>query len=112
MALYRKNGSKVYTMDFVFMAQRIVESTHVKTLVLARRVIAARRLKLEESRAGLRRVAPIRTFTAFAEAWFEMKQVSWETNTARIKTANLSHLLRKFGKKFVTDFKPKSIAAY
>jgi len=33
-------------------------------------------------------------------------------NTARIKTSNLSHLLPKFGKRFVTDFKPEAIAAH
>lgn len=76
MALYRKNVSKVYTTGFVFMAQRIVESTHVKTQALARRVVAARRLRLDEGRAGLRKVAPIRTFAAAAKAWFEMEQVS------------------------------------
>lgn len=76
MALYRKNGSKVYTIDFVFMAQHIVESTHVKTLALAPRFVVARRLRLDEGRAGLRKVAPIRTFAAAAKARFEMKQVS------------------------------------
>ena len=28
MAIYRYHGSKVYTMDFMFMGQRIRESTH------------------------------------------------------------------------------------
>jgi integrase len=112
MAIYRKNGSKVYTMDFVFMGHRIVESTHVRTLALARRVVADRRLKLEEGRAGLRKAVPIRTFAAAAKTWLEMKQVTWEKNTTRIETANLSHLLPKFGKTLVTDFKPETIAAY
>lgn len=99
-------------MDFVFQGQRIFESTHVKTKVLANQVERNRILALEEGRAGIKKPVGMRTFKAASDAWLEMKEVALEKNTNRIEQTNLGHLMPTFGKTFVSDITPESISAY
>ena len=53
MSIYRYKGSKVWTMDFMFHAQRIRESTGTRSKTLAQKIQDKRRRALEEGAAGL-----------------------------------------------------------
>ena len=58
-------------MDFIFLKKRFVESTHVRTLTLARRVERARKQSLEENRTGLKPIAAPQFFSAAAEEFMK-----------------------------------------
>jgi hypothetical protein len=48
MSLFRYQGSKVWTMDFLFHGQRIRESTGTRSKTLAQKIENKRRRALEE----------------------------------------------------------------
>ncbi len=112
MAVYRKKGTKFYTMDFLFKGRRIVESTEVSTLTMARTVERNRRRELEEGRAGIKKQDGPDFFRATGDRWLEMKSATLEPSALRIERTNLGHLCPIFGKQFVTDINPEDIAAY
>ncbi len=113
MSIYRYTGSKVWTMDFMFHAQRIRESTGTRSKTLAKKIEDKRRRGLEEGAAGLnsRRNRPL-LFSVAAEQYLNMKQDRWETKTRLIAENNLAHLLPIFGKRLLVDIEARDIRAY
>jgi hypothetical protein len=91
MSLYRYQGSKVYTMDFMFHGQRIRESTGTRSKTLAQEIERKRRRALEEGAAGLnsKRNRPL-LFSIAAEEYLRMKEARWESKTRLIAENNLA----------------------
>ena len=111
MAVFRYKGSKVWTMDFVFHAQRIRESTGTtqNTRAEDRSQTAAR---LEEGTAGIRKHQQPRLFSVASEAWLDLKKATLAPRSVMIEKANLAHLLPEFGRKLVCDIEPRDVAKY
>jgi len=99
-------------MDFWFHGQRIYESTQATNKALAQRIERNRRTALEEGRAGVKKSTGPKFFKETSKLWLDMKEPTWEPNSHRIETTNLEKLLPVFGKTFVTEITPESIAAY
>src|SRR5665213_1670023 len=101
MSIFRYKGSKVWTMDFVFHAQRIRESTGTSSKTLAGKIEAKRRRELEEGTAGIRKHQQPRLFSVASEAWLDLKKATLAPRSVMIEKANLAHLLPEFGRKLV-----------
>jgi hypothetical protein len=67
MSVFRYKGSNVWTMDFVFHAQRIRESTGTSAKTLAQKIEAKRRRELEEGAAGIRKAQ--RSLSRLRNGW-------------------------------------------
>jgi integrase len=113
MSIYRYKGSKVWTMDFRFHAQRIRESTGTRSKTLAQKIEDKRRRGLEEGAAGLnsKRNRPL-LFSIAAEEYLKMKEDRWEAKTRLIAKNSLAHLLPVFGKRLLVDIEASDIRAY
>jgi len=113
MSIYRYKGSKVWTMDFRFHAQRIRESTGTRSKTLAQKIEDKRRRGLEEGAAGLnsKRNRPL-LFSIAAEEYLKMKEDRWEAKTHLIAKNSLAHLLPVFGKRLLVDIEASDIRAY
>ena len=112
MSLYRYQGSKVWTMDFMFQGQRIRESTGTRSKTLAQKIEDKRRRGLEEGSAGIRKRERPRLFSVAADDWLEMKQSSLAPKTVLIEKTNLAHLKPEVGGKLVCDIDAHDIAKY
>lgn len=112
MSIYRYKGSKVWTMDFIFHAQRIRESTGTSSKTLAQKIEAKRRRGLEEGTAGIRKPQQPRLFSVSSEAWLDLKKATLAPRSVMIEKANLAHLLPEFGRKLVCDIEPRDVAKY
>lgn len=112
MSVYRDKGSKIWTMDFVFHAQRIRESCGTRSKTLALEIQRKRRQSLEEGSAGIRRRNQPRLVSVAAEAWLEAKQGTLEPSTIIGYRADLKHLLPMFGKSLICDLEPRDISNY
>jgi integrase len=112
MSIYRYKGSKVWTMDFMFHAQRIRESTGTRSKTLAEKIADKRRRELEEGTAGIRKRQQPQLLSIASEAWLEMKKSSLAPKTVVIERTNLSHLLPELGRKLVVDIDARDIARY
>jgi integrase len=113
VSIYRYKGSKVWTMDFMFHAQRIRESTGTRSKTLAKKIEDKRRRELEEGAAGLnsKRNRPL-LFSIAAEEYLRMKTDRWEAKTRLIAKNNLAHLLPFFAKRLLVDIEAADIRAY
>ena len=70
MSLYRYKGSKVWTMDFVFHAQRIRESTGTSSKTLAEKIERKRRGDLKRAqRAFASRSSPVCSPLRLKHGW-------------------------------------------
>lgn len=112
MSVFRYKGSKVWTMDFVFHAQRVRESTGTSSKTLAQKIEAKRRRDLEEGTAGIRKHQQPRLFSVASEAWLDLKKATLAPRSVMIEKANLAHLLPEFGRKLVCDIEPRDVAKY
>ena len=112
MSVFRYKGSKVWTMDFVFHAQRIRESTGTPSKNLAQKIEAKRRRELEEGTAGIRKHQQPRLFSVASEAWLDLKRATLAPRSVMIEKANLAHLLPEFGRKLVCDIESCDVAKY
>jgi integrase len=112
MSIYRYRGSKVWTMDFMFHAQRIRESTGTRSKTLAQKIEDKRRRELEEGTAGIRKRQQPQLLSIASEAWLEMKKSSLSPKTVVIEKTNLAHLLPELGRKLVVDIDARDIAKY
>src|SRR5437879_2128808 len=112
MSVFRYKGSKVWTMDFVFHAQRIRESTGTRSKTLAQKVENKRRRELEEGTAGIRKYQQPRILSVAADEWLEMKKATLAARSVIIEKANLAHLLPELGKKLVCDIEARDVARY
>lgn len=112
MSIYRYKGSKVWTMDFMFHAQRIRESTGTRSKTLAKKIEDKRRHALEEGAAGIRRHQQPRLLSVAAEEWLDLKKTTLSPRSVLIEKANLAHLLPNLGRKLVCDLDAHDIAKY
>jgi integrase len=112
MSIYRYKGSKVWTLDFIFHAQRIRESTGTTSKTLAEKIERKRRRDLEEGTAGIRKHQQPRLFSVASEAWLDLKKATLAPRSVMIEKANLTHLLPEFGRKLVCDLEPRDVAKY
>ena len=112
MSVFRYKGSKVWTMDFVFHAQRIRESTGTSSKTLAQKIEAKRRRDLEEGTAGIRKHQQPRLLSVASEAWLDLKKATLAPRSVMIEKANLKHLLPELGRKLVCDIDARDVAKY
>jgi hypothetical protein len=112
MSLFRYNGSKVWTMDFIFHGQRIRESTGTRSKTLAAKIEVKRRRELEEGTAGIRKRRVPRLFSVEATAWLEIKKATLAPRSVLIERANLAHLLPEFGHQLVCDIEASDVTRY
>ena len=112
MSLYRYQGSKIWTMDFVFQGQRIRESTGTRSKTLAQKIERKRRRGLEEGAAGIRKPQQPRLLSVAADDWLDMKKPAWSPKMLVIEKTNLAHLLPELGRKLVCDIDASDVARY
>jgi integrase len=112
VSIYRYKGSKVWTMDFMFHAQRIRESTGTRSKTLALKIEGKRRRGLEEGRAGIRKPQQPRLLSVAADDWLDMKKTAWSPKMLVIEKTNLAHLLPELGRKLVVDIDARDISRY
>ncbi|WP_348265271.1 integrase [Telmatobacter sp. DSM 110680] len=112
MAVFRYKGSKVWTMDFLFHAQRIRESTGTRSKTLALKIEDKRRRELEEGAAGIRKQRHPLLLSVAADEWLDMKKATLAPRSVKIEQANLAHLLPELGRKLICDIEAREIARY
>jgi len=99
--------------EFLFMGQRVRESSHSRSRTVARDAERQRRRELEESVNGLRdrRKRPL-LFSAAAKDYLETKQGDIKESTYRIESKSVDHLSPFFGKLLLADIDGRDIARY
>ena len=112
MSVFRYKGSKVWTMDFLFHAQRIRESTGTRSKTLALKIEDKRRRALEEGAAGSRKQRQPLLLSVAADEWLDMKKATLAPRSVKIEQANLAHLLPQLGRKLICDLEAADVARY
>lgn len=112
MSVFRYKGSKVWTMDFLFHAQRIRESTGTRSKTLALKIEDKRRRALEEGAAGIRKQRQPLLLAVAADEWLDMKKATLAPRSVKIEQANLAHLLPELGRKLICDLEAADVARY
>ena len=112
MSVFRYKGSKVWTMDFLFHAQRIRESTGTRSKTLALKIEDKRRRTLEEGAAGIRKQRQPLLLSVAADEWLELKKATLAPRSVKIEQANLAHLLPELGRKLICDLEAADVARY
>ncbi len=112
MSIYRYKGSKVWTMDFMFQAQRVRESTGTSSKTLAGKIADKRRRELEEGTAGIKKSATPKMFSFAAEAWLDLKKGTLAPSSVAINRGCLAHLLPVFGKTLLSDIDAHDVSRY
>jgi len=112
MSVFRYKGSKVWTMDFLFHAQRIRESTGTRSKTLALKIEDKRRRALEEGAAGIRKRRQPLLLSVAADEWLELKKATLALRSVKIEQANLAHLLPELGRKLICDLEAADVARY
>ena len=109
--LYRRG--QVWWYEFLFMGQRVRESSHSPSRTLAREAARHRRRELEESVNGLRdkRRRPL-LFSVAAREYLDCKKGNVAPSTYRIESKNLDHLASGFGKLLISDINGRDITRY
>jgi len=112
MAIYRYHGSKVYTMDFMFMGQRIRESTHQTSKTRAKEVHDARKQKLRDGVSGYKKSARPLLMSVAASQWLDLRKPAWSPKMYVIEKTNVAHLSPELGRHLLQDIEAKHIARY
>lgn len=112
MSIYRYHGSKVWTMDFMFMGQRIRESTHQTSRTRAQEVHDRRKQKLRDGVSGYKKRARPLLFSVAASDWLELRKPTWSPKMYVIEKTNIAHLAPEFGKHLLPDIEAKHVARY
>jgi integrase len=112
MAIYRYHGSRVWTMDFMFMGQRIRESTHQTSKTRAQEVHDARKQKLRDGVSGYKKRSRPLLMSVAASQWLELRKPGWSPKMYVIERTNVAHLSPELGKHLLTDIEAKHIARY
>jgi integrase len=112
MAVYRYHGSRVWTMDFMFMGQRIRESTHQTSKTRALEAHDRRKQEVRDGVSGYKK--PIRPllFSAAASQWLELKKTAWSPKMYVIEKTNMAHLSPELGRLLLTNIEAKHIVRY
>jgi integrase len=112
MSLYRRKGSKVWVMDFMFHGQRIRESTGAHSKTLAGKIEGKRRYGLEAGAGGIREQHQPRLLSVAAEEWQEEKELRWAPKMRGIAKNSLAHLLPVVGKRLLIEIEAEDISKY
>lgn len=112
MAIYRYHGSKVWTMDFMFMGQRIRESTHQTSKTRAQEVHDARKQKLRDGVSGYKKRTRPLLMSVAASQWLELRKPVWSPKMYVIEKTNIAHLSPEFGRCLLPDIEARHIARY
>jgi integrase len=112
MSIYRYNGSKVWTMDFMFQGQRIRESTGTRSKTLAQKIQVKRRCQLEEGAAGIRKQQTPRLLSVAAVEWLETKKLAWSPKMCVVAANGVNHLLPVFARKLLVDIEARDVTKY
>ncbi|HEY2466810.1 MAG TPA: site-specific integrase [Terracidiphilus sp.] len=112
MSVFRYQGSKVWTMDFLFHGQRIRESTGTRSKTLALKIEDKRRRALEEGAAGIRKQRQPLLLSVAADEWLDLKRATLAPRSVAIEKANLAHLLPELGRKLICDIDAPDVARY
>ena len=112
MSIYRYKGSKVWTMDFMFMGQRIRESTHQTSKTRAQEVHDKRKQKLRDGVSGYKKHSRPLLMSVAASQWLELRKPAWSPKMYVIEKTNLGHLAPEIGKHLLQDVEPKHISQY
>src|SRR5579864_137295 len=112
MSIYRYKGSKVWTMDFMFHAQRIRESTGTRSKTLAQKIEDKRRRALEEGAAGIKKHQQPHLLLVAAEEWQEAKKPVWSPRMREIAQNSMNHLSPVLSKKLLVDIEARDISRY
>jgi integrase len=109
--LYRRG--QIWWYEFLFMGQRVRESSHSPSRTVARDAERQRRRDLEESVNGLRdkRRRPL-LFSVAAREYLEWKKGEVKPSTHRIESKSIDHLSPVFGKLLLADINGRDVARY
>ncbi len=109
--VYRRG--KTWWYEFMFMGQRVRETSRSRSKTLAIEAERKRRRELEESANGLRRgrKRPL-LFSVAAREHLDAKRADIKASTLRIESKSIDHLMPFFGKLLLIDITAKDIAAY
>ena len=112
MAIYRYKGSKVWTMDFMFMGQRIRESTHQTSRTRAQEVHDKRKQELRDGVSGYKKRSRPLLMSVAASEWLDLRKPAWSPKMYVIEKTNISHLSPEFGRLLLSDIEGRHIARY
>ena len=109
--IYKRGG--IWWYEFMFMGQRVRESSRSKSRTVARDAQRQRHRELEESVNGLRgkRRRPL-LFTVAARDYLEAKKGDVKASTLRIEAKNLDHLGPFFGRLLLADIDGRDVSRY
>jgi integrase len=112
MAIYRYHGSRVWTMDFMFMGQRIRESTHQISKTRAQEAHDRRKQEVRDGVSGYKKpVRPLLLAVAVPQ-WLALKKAAWSPKTYIIEKTNIAHLSPELGRLLLTNIEAKHIVRY
>lgn len=112
MSIYRYHGSQVWTMDFMYMGQRIRESTHQTSKTRAQEVHDKRKQQLRDSVSGYKKRSRPVLMSVAASQWLEERKSAWSPKMYVIEKTNISHLSPEFGRLLLPDIEARHIARY
>lgn len=107
---YRRG--QVWWFEFVFLGQRIRESSHSRSKTVAREAERQRRRDLEENVNGLRKRRRPLLFAVAAREYLDLKSGEVRESTHRIESKNIDHLLPFFGRMLLSDIQGTDVARY
>ena len=108
--VYRRG--RVWWFEFVFMGQRVRESSKSSSKTIAIAAERARRRQMEDGFNGLRRNRKPMLFSSAAREHLDAKKGEVKASTLRIESKNIDHLLPFFGKLLLIDISAKDITEY
>ena len=112
MGIYKRKGTKVWTMDFMFNGQRIFESTGMTSKVKAQDVFDRRKRELKDSAAGIVKKQQPLLLSVAAAKWQEAKSPKWSKKMRQIAEYAVGHLSPELGKQLLMDIDASDIRRY
>lgn len=112
MGLYRRKGTKVWTMDFLFNGQRVFESTGMRSKTKAQDVYERRKQELKDGTAGIKKRKQSLLLSVAAKNWQQERGLRWSPKMRLIASYALDHLLPVIGKRLLVDIDAADIRAY
>ena len=110
MTVIKRGGKWWY--EFQFMGQRIRESSHSKSKVIAERAERSRRTELELGANRLEKVARPKLFSAAASAYLLEREPHWSKKTGELHANSLKHLEPHFGRMLLNQISGEEISRY
>jgi integrase len=112
MGLYKRAGTKVWTMDFVFKGQRVRETTGMTSKVKAQDVYERRKQELKDGTAGIKKKVQPLLFSVAAKKMQEAMETRWSSSMMEIAKYSVGHLSSYLGKRLLVDIDAADIREY